>query len=149
MTSRLHILLVSLCVLFFASCDSSSDESCLTVTPSENYVLSGTAMTTNFTPASKTYTVSNTCGTDIMLAVVEEVRWLDVEIDAFGGGGNESGTLSADTSIDVVIEVRYGTDNAERLDQLDPGSYNADLRFEDDTNNEDVSLMVNLTVNTP
>ena len=140
------LLLIGASLLLF-SCDSNSDEDCLTVTPNENYVLSGTAQTTDFTPATKTYTVSNTCDSDVMLSVEEDVRWLDVDIPAFGGGGNEAGTLNADTSIEVTVEVRYGSDNPERLDQLAAGTYQADLRFLDTTNNGAIIRSVDLTVN--
>ncbi|MFK7847692.1 MAG: hypothetical protein AB8G77_20535, partial [Rhodothermales bacterium] len=144
MTMRFISFLV---ILLLVSCDSNSDESCLTVTPDETYTLSGTAMTTDFTPAVKTYAVRNTCTLDVMLSVEEDVRWLDVEIDAFGD--NEAGTLSAGVSIDVDIEVRYGSDNIQRLDQLEAGSYSAELRFVDETNTTQVDRLVTATVNSP
>ena len=149
MTSFSISLLAALSVLILVGCDSASDESCLNVTPNESYALSGTAMTMDFSPDAKTYTVRNTCDTGVMLSVVEDVRWLDVEIETFGGGGNESGMLNTDTSISVVIEVRYGSDNLQRLDQLTPGTYVAELRFEDNTNNTQIVYSVDLTINTP
>ncbi|MBX2819895.1 MAG: hypothetical protein KTR29_09455 [Rhodothermaceae bacterium] len=142
------LLLIGASLLIF-SCDSNSDEDCLTVTPNENYALSGTAQMADFTPATKTYTVSNTCDSDVMLSVEEDVRWLDVDIPAFGGGGNEAGTLNADSSIEVTVEIRYGSDNPERLDQLAAGMYEADLEFIDESNNATIVRVVNLTVNSP
>lgn len=106
-------------------------------------------MTMDFTPAAKTFTVRNTCDIDVMLSVEEDVRWLDVEIDAFGGGDLEAGMLSAAGSVEVVIEVRYGSDNIQRLDQLEAGSYSAELRFVDETNTTQVDRLVTATVNTP
>ena len=84
-----------------------------------------------------------------MLSVEEDVRWLDVEIEAFGGGGMESGTPNGNTSIDVDIEVRYGTDNPQRLNQLEADTYQAQLRFKDETNNTQITRLVDLVVNTP
>lgn len=148
MVSR-SLILTLVGALLLVSCGSNtSDKLCLTVTPNEAYRLSGTSMTTNFVPAAKTYTVRNSCSQDVQLSVEEEVRWLDVEIDAFGGV-DEFGILSANASIDVVIEVRYGSDNPQRLNQLEAGSYQAELRFDDDTNGERVVRSVNLTVNAP
>lgn len=149
MTSRFLPLVALLCPLLLVSCDSSSDEDCLSVTPNDDYILSGAAFSMNFAPASKTYTVRNTCGSDITLSVEEEVRWLDVEIDAFGGGGAESGPLAAGGSVSVAIEVRYGADNPERLDQLAAGSYTAELRFVDETNDGLAVRSVELTVSAP
>ena len=105
-------------------------------------------MTTTFTPDAKTYAVRNKCSEDVRLSVEEDVRWLDVEIDAFGGE-DEFGTLSANSSVDVVIEVRYGDDNPQRLDQLASGTYTAELHFDDDTNDKRVVRSVDLTVNAP
>lgn len=144
---RLSLLLTALTVFLTASCDSNAEDSCLTVTPDEAYTLSGTAQTTNFLPATKTYTVRNTCDSNLMLSVEEEVRWLDVEIDSYGDA--EAGPLAAGANLEVRIEVRYGTDNSERLDQLAPGTYGADLRFRDTSNNTEVVQAVNLTVSMP
>ena len=139
------ILFAIVAVVTFAACDSGgSGELCLSVTPNESYTLSGAATTMNFAPATKTYTVQNTCGSQLTLSVEEDVRWLDVEIDAFGS--SESGSLGAGASIDVDVEVVYGDDNSERLDQLAAGSYSAEIRFEDDTNGSSVTRSVNLTV---
>ena len=146
MTPRSLSLFTLLSILILTGCDSNSDESCLTVTPDDRYTISGTAQTTTFTPETKTYSVRNTCTEDVMLSVEEDVRWLDVEIPAFGEI-DESGMLGAGTSIDVDIEVRYGSDNAERLNQLAAGTYGTDLRFEDDTNGDTVTRLVELTVN--
>lgn len=149
MMSRILSFLAISCMLLLIGCDSSDDISCLTVTPVEDYILSGTSFTTDFSPASKTYTVTNTCDDDVLLSVQEDVRWLDVEIAAFGGGGNEAGMLDPDTSVEVVIEVRYGTDNPERLDQLESGTYEAEIDFSDESNTNSVIRDVNLTVNAP
>jgi len=75
------------------------------------------------------------------------VRWPDLEIDAFGA--IESGVLSAGATIDVVAEVRYGNDNPQHLDQLAPGSYEAESYFEDATNDSRVLRAVDPTVNAP
>lgn len=150
MIPRSLLIFAALGILFLVSCgtNATSGGTCLAVTPDEPYVLSGTAMTTAFAPNAKTYVVRNTCSEDVRLSVEEDVRWLDVEIDAFGGV-DEFGILSAGTSIDVVIEVRYGDDNPQRLDQLAPGTYEAELRFDDDTNDKRVVRSVDLTVNAP
>lgn len=146
MNLRFLTLNVFLCALLFVSCDTNNDEdSCLTVTPDENYELSGETMTTAFTPASKTYTVSNTCSEDVLFSVEENVRWLDVEIEAFGGV-DESGTLEAGATINVDIEVRYGGDDIQRLNQLPPGIYRTELRFNDDGNDTRITHIADLTV---
>lgn len=134
--------------LFLIGCDMSDDDAnCLTVTPNESFVISGTAATTNFTPASKTYVLRNTCDMDVTVSVEEDVRWLDVEIDAFEP--EEFGVVNASTSINVEIEVRYGSDNPERLDQLAAGTYTADLRFVGESDAGRVDRTVQLTVNAP
>lgn len=133
--------------VLLVGCDSASDEDCLEVTPDEAYVLSGTAMTTNFAPASKRYTVRNSCSSDVDLSVEEDARWLDVDIA--GAGGAESGVLRGGGSINVDVGVVYGSDNPERLDQLAAGSYTAELRFVDETNDSEVVRSVQLTVNAP
>lgn len=145
MNNRSLSLLLILSVLTLAACssDNNSDGDCLSVTPNEDYVLSGTATLTDFVPASKTYTVRNNCDEDIALSIDEDVRWLDVEI---AGSGSEQGVLVAGGTITVAIEVRYGTDNPQRLDQLDPGSYDAEILFEDESNDETVTRDVDLTV---
>ena len=150
MNIRLSCFLVFLSMFFLSSCDSNtSNESCLTVTPNESYTIAGSALSQDFTPAVKTYTVRNTCDTDVMISVEEDVRWLDVDIDAFGGGGNEAGLLASGITIDVDVEVRYGSDNPQRLDQLDPGMYETELSFIDETNNAQTIRPVNLTVAAP
>ena len=146
---RFSFCLTLLCALTLFGCDSNNGDSCLTVTPNEDYFIAGTAATTTFSPASKTYTVSNMCDEEVLLSVEEDVRWLDVDIEAFGGGSNEAGLLNPGTSVDVLIEVRYGTDNPERLDQLPAGLYEADVNFEDESNRSSVTRKVNLTVNIP
>ncbi len=146
MNPRFLSFITLFCMLLLVGCDSNeSPDSCLTVTPDENYELSGETMTTNFTPASKTYTVSNTCSEDILFSVEENARWLDVEIDAFGGVA-ESGTLAAGSTIEVDIEVRYGTDDISRLNQLPPGNFRTELRFNDEANDTRISLIADLVV---
>ncbi len=147
MISRFVFLLVVFAMVCFAGCDSSFEEDCLMVSPQEDFSISGRSMTMNFTPESKTYAVTNSCSEDIVLSVEEEVRWLDVDIAAFGGGGNERGSLIAGTTIDVVVEVRYGSDDPERLNQLAAGNYRADLRFDDVTNDNRILRSVDVTVN--
>ena len=129
-------------------CDSNSDsdEDCLEVTPGDAYVLSGTAMTTNFAPASKTYTVRNTCSDSVDLSIEEDERWLDVDIVGFS---SESGELSGGGTISVELGVVYGMDNPERLDQLEAGSYASDVRFVDESNDKEIVRSVQLTVNAP
>ena len=150
MTSRVCTALATLSVVAFAGCDSdgSSGDLCLAVTPNETYTVSGEAMSLTFTPAAKTYAVRNTCSEEVMLVVSEDKRWLDVEIAAFGGV-DESGAIAAGASIDVDIELRYGSDDPDRLNQLAPGSYSASIHFDDDTNDTRVTRSVELTVNAP
>lgn len=141
-------LVLAVTFTLFVGCDSGGESNnCLTVTPDESYTLAGTAMTTSFAPNSKTYVVRNNCDTSVMLSVEEDVRWLDVEIDAFGTA--ESGVLTASASVEVRVEVRYGSDNPERLDQLSPGSYTAVLRFVGESDSGLVDRTVQLTVNNP
>ncbi len=147
MISFSRFMFAGLLTTMLIGCDSNSDEACLEVTPTEAYVLAGTAMSTSFSPDAKVYQVRNSCGEDIVLSVEEDVRWLDVEIDAFAGGTEESGALAAGARIDVRVEVRYGSDTPERLDQLDAGSYEAELRFVDETNGAHITRSVDLTVN--
>lgn len=149
MMSRPLLVFAAFGTLVLAGCNPGAPpgDACLVVAPNEPYALSGTAMTMDFTPDAKTYTVRNSCDEDVTLSVEEDVRWLDVEIAAFGTA--ESGVLEAGSSVDVVVEVRYGNDNPQRLDQLAPGSYQADLRFVDDTNDGSVARSVELTVNAP
>ncbi len=145
---KLRVFPTLLCctVLLLSSCDSNnSEDSCLNVAPDENYVLSGVTMTTNFTPEVKSYMVQNTCAEDILFAVDENVRWLDVEIDEFGGV-EESGTLAAGATIQVDIEVRYGSDDPARLNQLAPGIYRTEIRFNDTGNDTRVTQVADLTV---
>ncbi len=142
------LILSALALVLLARCDGGEDGAlCITVSPEEGYALSGTAGTSSFAPASMTYTVQNICSEDIELSVEENVRWLDVDIAAFGGGSSESGTVTAGQSISVIIEVRYGTDDPERLNLLAEGAYSTDVTFEDDTNDDRVTREVNLTVN--
>jgi len=150
MTARVHIAIFILGAFAFAGCDSdgSSGNSCLAVTPDEAYAVSGAARSQSFTPVAKTYAVRNTCSEDVMLVVTEDKRWLDVEIAAFGGV-DESGLLRAGTSIDVDIELRYGSDDPNRLNQLAPGSYSASIHFDDDTNDTRVTRSVELVVGAP
>lgn len=133
--------------VLLVGCDSASDEDCLEVTPDEAFVLSGTAMTMNFAPATKTYTVRNSCDSDVDLSIEEGERWLDVNIA--GAGGAESGVLSGGGSINVSVEVVYGSDSPERLDQLAEGSYDSEVHFVDETNDSEVVRSVQLTVNAP
>lgn len=126
-------------------CDLGDASSCLIVSPDESFVLSGTAMSTSFTPESRSYSVRNTCREQVELSVEEDVRWLDVEIAAFGGV-DEFGPLAAGESVSVDIEIRYGLDDAERLDQLSPGEYEVEIRFVDDTNETEVIRGVELMV---
>lgn len=149
MMSRPLLVFAAFGALVLAGCNpgTTPGDACLEVTPNERYALSGTATTMDFTPNAKTYAVRNSCDEDVALSVEEDVRWLDVEIAAFGTA--ESGVLAAGSSVDVVVEVRYGNDNPQRLDQLAPGSYRADLRFVDDTNDGSVVRSVELTVNAP
>lgn len=133
-------------MLFLSACGSSSGGStCFSITPDETYIISGTAMTQAFSPDSKTYTVRNTCSADADLSVEEDVRWLDIEIAAFGA--DEFGTVPASGSVAVVIEVRYGSDLPDRLDQLPAGAYQTPVDFVDETNGGSTSRSVNLTVN--
>lgn len=146
MNPRFFSVLTLFCMLLLVGCDSNeSEDSCLTVTPDENFELSGETMTTNFTPEVKTYSVTNTCSEDILFSAEENVRWLDVEIEAFGGV-EESGTLAAGATLAVDIEVRYGSDDPSRLNQLAPGNYRTELRFNDEANDTRVTLLANLVV---
>lgn len=135
-------------IFVFAGCDSDGNgDLCITVTPASDYNLTGTAGSTNFAPASMSYQVTNNCSGSIELAVDEAVRWLDVDIAAFGGGSNESGMVTAGQTIEVVIEPVYGADNPERLDQLAAGNYGADIDFEDRTSDSGVTREASATVN--
>lgn len=145
---RVYPILVVLSAFTLVRCDSGDAASCLSVTPDESYVLAGAAQSTAFVPDSKTYTVRNTCSSEVDLVVEEDERWLDVEIAAFGGVA-ESGPLAGGASLAVVLEVRYGTDTPERLNQLAPGAYQAEIRFEDTTNDTRVVRDVELTVTAP
>lgn len=46
------------CSVILVRCDTEGDASCLEVSSSDSYGLSGTAMSTSFTPESKPYTGS-------------------------------------------------------------------------------------------
>lgn len=125
-------------------CDSNNTNNCLSVSPNEAYTITGNAGTMNFAPASKTFTVRNICDYDIILAVDEDERWLDVEIDAYDPA--ERGPLAASATVSVRIEVRYGSDNPERLDQLSAGDYDTDIRFIGESDNGELFRQVDLTV---
>lgn len=133
------------CLIVLLACTSDNDGGCLDVTPDDEFAPAGRALTTNFSPDSISYTVENTCDLPVEFAVGEEMRWLDVEIDELGDA--ETGTLQSDATIEVVIEVRYGDDDPERLNLLAPGSYPAEVRFEDLTNDTTITRSVDLTVN--
>lgn len=147
-TKTVSPALIIFAILILAGCDSDGNgDICITVTPATDYNLTGTAGSTDFTPASMSYQVTNNCSGSIELAVDEAVRWLDVDIAAFGGGSNESGMVTAGQTIEVVIEPVYGADNPERLDQLAPGSYGADVDFNDNTSDSGVTRGVSAAVN--
>lgn len=129
------------------SCSGSADEGCLVVDPSDTFLIEGNAHTTDFAPDSKAYVVINDCDAAVEIAVDDDVRWLDVEIEAFGD--EEGGTLGAGASVEVVIEVRYGADNPTRLDQLAAGAYDAQIIFEDKTNSTAVIRTADVTVSEP
>lgn len=146
MHKRLIIPVVASTILLLSACDSNNEgSSCFEVTPNESYNISGAQGTTTFTPASKAYTVRNNCSDSAELSVEEDVRWLDVDIAAFGD--NEFGTVQASSSVIVIVEVRYGSDLPDRLDQLPGGTYQTPVEFIDDTNDGSTSRSVNLTVN--
>jgi len=128
-------------------CSGSADEGCLSIDPSEAFVIEGSVHSIDFAPESKSYTVTNDCDTAVEIDIDDNVRWLDVEIEAFGD--EEGGTVAADDTVEVVIEVRYGTDDPSRLDQLAAGKYDGEIIFEDETNSTTVIRTADLTVSEP
>lgn len=117
------------------------------VEPGDDFLIEGNAHTRGFAPESKSYMVTNDCDAAVEIAVDDDVRWLDVEIDAFGD--EEAGTIGAGASVEVVIEVRYGADNPERLDQLPAGQYEGQVLFEDESNSTSVIRTAAVTVSEP